>query len=144
MAEVVFGFDREIGGWVADQLGYDGFAGNFVNAIGVLENNRIIGGTVFHNYYPNEGVVEMTSASIESRWLTRPMIRAIFTFAFGYLQCQMTVMRVSEINTRMVNVAKRFGCKGYLIPRLRGKNEGEWIFCFTDDDWLKSPYRKAS
>lgn len=139
---VVFGQDRLVGEWVAAQLGYSGFDGNFLGAVGVAEAGSLIGGTVFHNHYAKEGVVEMTSASSNPRWLSRRMIRAIFTYAFDLLECQMVVLRVSETNTDMVNIADRFGFRGYLIPRLRGKNEAEWIFTLTDDQWRDSPFRR--
>lgn len=139
---IVFGQDKAVGEWIAAQLGQTGFAGYFMAAFGVAENGALIGGTAFHNYYPKEGVIEMTSASTSPRWLTRPMLNAIFTYVFDLLKCQMVVMRVSENNAVMVNIAERFAFKGYLIPRLRGKNEGEWIFTLTDDQWRESPFRR--
>lgn len=141
-SNVIFGCDKEMGAWIAGQLGVSGFAGNFVGAIGVMEGQTVLGGTAFHNYYPAEGVIEMTSASISPKWLTKRMIRAVFAYAFDLLECQLVVMRVSEINTRMVNIAQRFGFKGYLIPRLRGRDEGEWIFTFTEEQWRDSPFRR--
>lgn len=141
--QVAFGQDPYVAGWVASQLGQTGFAGNYVlGAIGVYDNGQIIGGTVFHNYYPKEGVVEMTSASIDSRWLTRRMIRAIFTYAFDLLECQIVVLRISADNSVMLNIAKRFGFNSYTIPRLRGKTEDEVIATFTDDQWRSSKYRR--
>lgn len=138
---VVFGQDKLVAEWVAGQLGYTNFEGFYCGAIGVAEGGQLVGGTCFHNWYPKDGVVEMTSASITSKWLTRRMIRAIFNYAFGLLECQLVVMRVSETNTGMVNIAKRFGFEGYLIPRLRGRSEAEWIFTMTDDQWQSSPFR---
>ena len=140
---VVFGQDKLVAAWVAEQLGYSGFDGMF-GAIGVVKDGSIIGGTVLHNIYPKEGVVEMTSACTDSRWLTRRMIRAIFAYAFDLLESQTVVMRVSETNTVMVNIAERFGFKGYLIPRLRGRNEAEWIFTMSDDQWRSSRFRNSN
>lgn len=140
--EVVFGRDQEVGSWVANELRQNGFAGFFMSAIGVYEGNRIVGGTAFHNYYPKEGVIEMTSACADPRWLSRRMIRAIFTYVFDLLECQMVVMRVSTNNTRMVNIANRFGFNSYTIPRLRGKNEDEVLFTLTDDQWRSSPFNR--
>ena len=140
---VVFGQDKLVAAWVAEQLGYGGFDGMF-GAIGVVKDGSIIGGTVLHNIYPKEGVVEMTSACTDSRWLTRRMIRAIFSYAFDLLESQTVVMRVSETNTVMVNIAERFGFKGYLIPRLRGRNEAEWIFTMSDDQWRSSRFRNSN
>lgn len=142
MADVVFGCDKQVGEWVASQLGQAGFAGYFMSAIGVFDNGQIIGGTAFHNYYPKEGVIEMSSACVDSRWLTRRMIRAIFTYAFDLLECQLIVMRVSSNNSRMLNIGYRFGFTGYTIPRLRGKIEDEVIFTMTDDKWRSSPFNR--
>ena len=138
--QIVYGQDQYVRDWVANQIGQIGFAGNTLNAFGVAENGALIGGTVFHNHYPKEGVVEMSSAGISPRWLAARMIRTIFTYAFDLLECQMVVMRVSSDNLVMVNIANRFGFSGYLIPRLRGKNEGEWIFTLTDDQWRSSRF----
>ena len=138
--QIVYGQDQFVRDWVAHQIGQSGYAGNVLNAFGIAENGILIGGTVFHNHYPKEGVVEMSSAAVSPRWLCARMIRTIFTYAFDMLECQMVVMRVSEINTRMVNIAERFEFSGYLIPRLRGKNEGEWIFTLTDDQWRSSRF----
>lgn len=139
---VVFGCDQEVARWVANELGQTGFAGYVMAAIGVFDGNQIIGGTVLHNYYVKEGVIEMTSACVDSRWLTRRMIRAIFTYAFDLLECQLVVLRVSADNSRMSNIANRFGFSSYPIPRLRGKSEDEIIFTLTDDQWRSSPYRR--
>lgn len=144
MTDVVFGCDKQVGEWVAAQLGQSGFAGYFMSAIGVFDNGRIIGGTAFHNYYPKEGVIEMSSACVDSRWLNRRMIRAIFTYAFDLLECQLVVMRVSSNNSRMLNIARRFGFNMFLIPRLRGTTEDEWICTMTDDTWRSSPFNRKS
>lgn len=142
MAEVVFGLDKQVHDWVANQLGQSGFAGYFMAAIGVFENGQMIGGTVFHNYYPKEGVIEMSSAAVSPQWLGRRMIRAIFSYVFDLLECQMVVMRVSADNSRMTNIARSFGFNSYTIPRLRGRSEDEIIFTLTDDQWRSSPFNR--
>lgn len=139
---VVFGCDQEVGQWVAGQLGQTGFAGYFMSAIGVFDGPKLIGGTCFHNYYVKEGVIEMTSACIDSRWLTRRMIRAIFTYVFDLLECQMVVMRVSADNSVMLNIGNRFGFDMCTIPRLRGRSEDEVICTFTDDQWRSSRFNR--
>lgn len=140
---VVFGCDQQVGQWVAGELGQAGFAGYFMAAIGVFDGPNIIGGTAFHNYYPKEGVIEMTSACIDSRWLSRRMIRAIFAYVFDLLECQMVVMRVSANNSVMLNIAKRFGFNMCTIPRLRGRDEDEVICTMTDDQWRSSRFNRG-
>jgi RimJ/RimL family protein N-acetyltransferase len=109
-------------------------------SMGVFRDKELIAGTLYHNWQPTSGVIELTSASVNRRWLTRSVIKAMFGMAFDMIGAQMVVLRVSECNTDMVTIAKRFGFSGVLIPRLRGRDEAEWIFSLTDDDWRKSRY----
>lgn len=125
---------------MAGELGQQGFAGNFIGAFGTMHDGTFLGGVAFHNFYPDQGVVELTAASIDPRWLTRRMIRAIFNYAFVFLEAQIVVMRVGADNSRMLNIARRFGFNLYTIPRLRGKDEGEVICTLHDDQWRDSPY----
>ncbi len=137
-SDIVHG-DPRIDSWVAGKLGLRQWPESY--SIANVSERFILGATVFHNWYPETGIVELTSVSDSPKWMSRKMINAVFSYAFDILGCQMVVLRVSEINTGMVNIAERLGFSGYLIPRLRGKTEAEWIFCLTDDDWLNSRYR---
>lgn len=104
----------------------------------VLHYGHAVAGTLFHNWQPETGVIELTSASTDKRWLTRPVVKAMFGMAFDLIGAQLAALRVSERNTDMVAIAKRFGFDGVLIPRLRGRDEAEWIFTLTDDAWRAS------
>lgn len=103
--------------------------------LGIIEGEQLVAGVVFHNYAPEAGVIELSSASTSKRWLTRPMLNAMFGYPFEQIGCQMVILRVSERNTGMIEIAERFGFKAYRVPRLRGREEAEIIFTFTDDDW---------
>lgn len=86
--------------------------------------------------------MELSSASDSKKWLQPKIIYKMFNFPFNLMGAQMVALRVSEKNTNMVNIAKRFGFSGVLIPRLRGRDESEWIFTLTDDDWKESRIAK--
>jgi RimJ/RimL family protein N-acetyltransferase len=103
--------------------------------LGLIHGGVILAAVVFHNWHPEEGVIEMSSASNSKLWLTRPMINAMFGFCFGECACQLVVLRVSERNAGMINIARRFGFSETRIERLRGRDEAEMIFTFTDDAW---------
>lgn len=141
--DLLYGHSATVAKWVAEHIpgcerGFDG-----QGAIGVIENGRLIGGTVFHNWSPESGVVEMSSAATSPRWLCRPMLKAIFGYVFDQLGCQLVVMRVSERNTRMIRIAEKFGFTGYLIPRLRGRDEAEWVFTLTEEKWRQHPLARS-
>lgn len=112
-------------------------------SMGVFEDGKLIAGTLYHNYYPEYGIVELSSASISKRWLTKNVINAMFFLPFTRLACQMVVLRVSERNKIMIGIARKFGFSETFIPRLRGKDEGEFIYTLTDDAWGASPYNQG-
>lgn len=139
---IIYGQDEIVAEWVQRHLGFQ--VQRPFTAIGnASKDGYLIGGTIFNGYHPDEGVVEMHSASVSAKWLSREMINAIFSYAFDALKCQLVVLRVSPNNRRMCKIAEQFHFVGHRIPRLRGKNEDEMVYTFTDDQWLESPYRRS-
>ncbi|WP_420959365.1 GNAT family N-acetyltransferase [Brucella sp. IR073] len=128
--------ERSIGGY---GLGF----GNAV-AMGVFDGIELAGAVVFHNWEPRAGVIEMSAAAVSRRWLTRPVLQRMFDYAFEDAGCQMAVLRVSERNKPMIRIARAYGFSGTFIPRLRGRDEGEFIFTLTDDDWRGSRFNRKS
>lgn len=108
--------------------------------MGVFDKGKLVAGTVYHNWYPDQGVIELTSASTTKRWLSKPVIKAMFELPFDVLGAQLAALRVSERNTAMIRIAKAFGFSEVFIPRLRGRDEGEFIFTYTDDQWRSSRF----
>lgn len=123
-----------IGGFVASVIGLGRGFEKFAT-MGVFNGDTLIAGSVYHNWQPEAGVVEISSASISKRWLTKPVIRAMFAFPFDHLDCQLVVLRVSQRNHVMCEIAERFGFQAYPIPRLRGRDETEIIFTLTAEQW---------
>lgn len=109
-------------------------------SMAVVEDGKLIAGTLYHNWQPDEGVIELSSFSTNKRWLTRRVIRAMFHLPFVRLGCQLVVLRVSERNKVMCDIARAFGFTEVYIARLRGRDEGELIFSYTDDQWKASKY----
>lgn len=108
--------------------------------MGVADGNRIIAALVFHNWNPESGVIEFSAASTDKRWLTRPVLWAIFNYAFNDCGCQTVVMRVSEANKSksgrgIQRILKAYGFEEYRIPRLRGRDTAELIYTLADDVW---------
>lgn len=138
MSEIVCG-DPVIDKWVAHNLGIRPWSESY--SIANVKDRRILGASVLHNWYPETGVIEITSYGETPSWMSRKMIQTVFGYAFDILGCQLIALRISEHNDRMLNIARRLGFNLYTIPRLRGRVEDEVIATLTDDDWLKSRYR---
>jgi len=127
----------KVGEWVAKRI--PGCERGFGPCTALLVwDNGPIGATIFHNYSPEAGVIEMSSAAASPRWLSKRTLKAIHSYIFRDAGCQLAVMRVSENNARMIRIAKAAGYTGHTVPRLRGRDEAEIIFTLTDDDWYAS------
>ena len=120
--------------FVADRIGVSRGFGPCAT-LGQIVGDVVVAAVVFHNWHPEEGVIEMSSASDTKRWLSRPMLNAMFNFCFEESGCQLVVLRVSERNVGMIDIARRFGFSETRIERLRGRGEAEIVFTFTDDAW---------
>lgn len=131
--------NETIAKWVQGQIP-GCFPFNRPTSIGFVEDGEIIAGVVYTNWSPTARVIEMSAAATSPTWITPKSIKAMFKYPFDQLDCQMVVLRVSERNERMVDIAKRFGFVGHLIPRLRGPEEAEWIFTLTAEKWRSSRY----
>lgn len=110
--------------------------------LAVENEGKIIGACLFHNWQPDEGVIELTSASVSAKWLNRRVLRSMFDYTFNVLNCQLAVMRVAPENTRMCRIASAFGFKRYDIPRLRGRDKAEALFILGDDEWRAGRFAK--
>lgn len=124
----------EIAKFVASRIGADRGFGPCVT-MGVVNGNRLIAGMVFHNYAPESGVIELSGASDSSRWLTRPVFKAMFSYPFEQAGCQMLVARHSERNARVRRMWRAVGAVEHIIPRLRGRDEAEVISTYTVETW---------
>jgi RimJ/RimL family protein N-acetyltransferase len=141
MIEPLYGADEWVTQWVSSQIEPVGRDFGPCKAIGWVDGETLIAGTVLHNYSPEAGVIELSSASIDPRWLTRRVLNTMFRAVFEANHCQLAVMRVSERNKRMCSIARRFGFASVLIPRLRGIDEGEFIFTLTVEQWMSHSMR---
>lgn len=137
-------FSQAVGEFVSHAIfGRGGQIGGYA-AMAVVDDTRIIAGVLYNNWHPENGVVEMHAAAVDKRWLTRPVLKAMFAFPFDQMKCQMCVLRVSENNKAMLRIAKAYGFREYVIPRLRGRNEAEHILTLTDDDWRANRFHKEA
>lgn len=119
------------------ERGFEGYV-----TLGVVEGDRLVAGVVYHNWNPESAVIELSAASVSKRWLSRPVLEAMFKYPFEDIACQMVVLRVSENNRSMYRIATAYGFTPYPIPRLRGRDEAEIIFTLTDDAWRNSRFHK--
>lgn len=129
--------------WCAAQIGLSrGFGAPYVT-MGVFDGETLIAVMLYNNYQPEAGVIEIHGAGLTPRWLTRTVLKAMFSYPFDQLGCQMVVMRVSEQDHRLLRILTSYGFDHVVIPRLRGRDEGERIFYLTDDTWRSNGFHAS-
>ena len=111
--------------------------------MGVFDGT-LIAAVVFNNYHPESGVIEMHAAASTPRWLTRRVLWEMFNYVFNRMGCQMAVLRVSERNNRLLRILTAYGFEHTVIPRLRGRDEGERIFWLTEEAWRSNGFHKEN
>lgn len=118
--------------WVARQLGFER---GFGECTFLTFGDPIVAGVVYHNYCPEAGVIELSAASVDRKWLTKDRLRQIYGYPFDQIGCQMVVARYSAENKRVRRIWTALGATEYVIPRLRGRDEAEVIATLTVEAW---------
>lgn len=113
-------------------------------AIGVVDEKakRLIGGIYYHDYDPEAGVIEMSAAAIDKRWLTRKTLYGLFAYPFIGLGCQLVAARHSANDTALARVFRAYGFHQVVIPRLFGRDEDAIISTLTKEAWLANKFHK--
>lgn len=114
------------------------------STLGVFRGDELVAVMLYNNFHRSTGVVEIHGAATTARWLTRPVLREMFGFPFDGLKCQTVVMRVSERDTRLLRILTAYGFEHVVVPRLRGRDEGERIFWLTDEAWRSNGFHKEA
>ena len=109
--------------------------------LAVADAEKLCAAVLFHNYNPGAGTIEISAASDSKRWLTRPILREIFAFAFLQIGVQAVVARMAA-GRDLARIFTAYGFKKYDIPRLRGRDKAESIMVLSDDDWHANGFHK--
>lgn len=134
MLVAMLSFDDDVAGWVAERVGKPTGFGP-CRAFEVVSRDARVAGFVFHGYDPASGVIEVSAASTNPRWLSRRLLREIGDYAFGVANCQLVVARTSARNLRARDIACRAGFTEHVIPRMRGVDEAESVMTLTRETW---------
>ena len=138
MRHLWFADGKAVGDFVAANV--DGCDRGWENCVGLgIFGDGWTAGVVYHDWNPEAGTICMSAFSESPKWLTREILWEVFDYPFQRAGCQMVIMQVSERNTRMLSILKRFGFDMVRIPRGRGRDEDEIICTLTDDQWRASP-----
>lgn len=107
------------------------------STLSVIKDDDCIGVVVFHEWHEDRGTIEISAAGFVG-WQSRRVVNEVFGFCFDAMCCQAVIARTSDLNGNAIANLLRLGFEGYLIPRVRGFDEGEVVFTMTEEAWRKS------
>lgn len=113
-------------------------------ALGVFDDETLIAVVVFHDWEPKAGLIEISAAAISRRWLAKPVLWQMFSYAFNVVGCQLAVLRVSA-DARQAHIHRMLTAYGFdhvRIKRMYGRFEDGLVFTLTDDDWRRNGFHK--
>lgn len=132
-----WGEDDLVAEWTA--LHIDGCERGFGNcrAMGVADKTgTICAGVVFHNWWPEHEVIEMSAAATNPRWWTRRVANEIMRYGFGV--ARLMLVRTAESNAPARRLCNALGGNEYLIPDLWKPGEAMAVITLTPEQWQKS------
>ena len=122
-------WDPRVAEWVGQRIegGQRGFGR--CRALGVLIDDRMAAGVVFHDWNPERGTIEISAAADDRRWLGRKVIRAAFGYAFDV--ARMAVTRTAERNEPVRKMWRAFGASEYVLADAWSPGEAMVIYTLT-------------
>lgn len=132
----VWGADEAVAAWVAGRIPDCARGWDNCRALGVVSGDKLVAGVVFHDWWPEKGLIELSCAAETPRWFTRGVMRVVWGYAFAV--ARMAVGRHSERNMAARRVWTACGGSETTIPDLYGDGEAAIIATLTKPQWLAS------
>lgn len=137
----VFGFEDCVVPTVMHLCGLERDFGECQTLALVDKDDNIVGGVVFHNWSPENGVIEVSVGSSNARWLTRSVMKAVFGYAYDTCGCHAVIARTDKNNPSR-RIWKALGADEHVINHLRGPNEPEYIYVLPKEAWDRSRFAR--
>lgn len=129
--------------FVAGRIGAPVAGAERGTAMAVADGVKIIAAVIYHNYQPDAGVIELSAASDDKRWLTRPVLAEMFAFPFDQLGCQAVVLRADANRRDLKRIFTAYGFNLVVVPRMRGRDAPEAIYVLGDDEWRANGFHRS-
>lgn len=112
--------------------------------LSVAPSGDLVGAAIFQNYNADAGTIEISAAASSPRWLSRRVLREMFSYPFDQLGCQAVVLRCDPASRRLDRILTAYGFNRHDIPRLRGRDCPEAIYVLADDAWRSNGFHRRS
>lgn len=137
MAELLFGCDQEIAKWVADRIPHVRSFGA-CTALGVMSQNRLIAGTVYHTYDPVSASLQISMASESPMWARKEIVASLLRYPFRQLKCWMVFMFIPAELEAVSRSAVHNGFRVKTIfPHMFGKKRHGRVLQMTEPEFSR-------
>lgn len=140
MSQIICGQDYKdaIANWVATKIG-NANQFHLYEAIGILKDNKIVGGVVIDNYFPG-GRCSIHCAGDGKNWLSCEFIYIVFDYIFRQLGCRVIVNVVNSKNLKSIRFTEKIGFRNVLNIK-HGSSNGADALIFemqkSECKWIK-------
>lgn len=134
---MIYGQDRLLATWAADQIGAGGGFSSDVKAIGVEIDGQLAAVTLW-DYITQYNCVMSVASDGGRRWMTRDYLYRSFFYPFGQLKLRVATCLVAENNANSMRLCKHIGFKEVgRIPYGSGDHD-DIVLCMTKDEcrWI--------
>lgn len=135
VGSVLYGADEQVGEMVASMIPHVGPGGFGIRdatgrlpytALGVVRSGFLLGGVVFHNFKPEDGIIEMSGASSRADWLRPSTLRRLFSYPFVQLGCVNLITITGRKNMRARKIDEFLGFR--LVGIIHRRNEDAALY----------------
>lgn len=129
-----WGYDGVVADWVARRIENCGRGFENCRALGVMDDaGEIRGGIVFHDYWPERGLIETSAAGSHPTWFTHDVERAAIAYMFDV--ARLGIARTGATNTKVRRMWQHLGATETVIPQLWSETEDGVILTLTEAAW---------
>lgn len=123
--------------WVQDLIPHvDDFGP--CEAIGVVENDKLIAGIVYHDFQPKFGTVQLSMAAINPRWAKKQNIKDLLSIPFEQFDCYKVWTATPLDNAKALKINAHIGFKREaVLSSMFGKNRHGVIMRMLAPDFYK-------
>lgn len=136
LSDLVYGLDELVAHWVSERCGAERGFGQGYRAIGVSKGNSLIAGFVYHDWFPEFGVMEMSLAADSPKWASRRVISALLQFPFVGCGVQRIGVMVESGNDKALRLAEGVGFeREAVLERAYGPGRDAVVLRLFREDW---------
>lgn len=132
---LLYGHSDEVAEWVMDRIPEVETFGP-CSAIGVISDNRLIAGVVYHEYRAQYGTIQLSMAADSPMWARKDIIKALLDYPFGQLEVYKCRLAIPAYNAMSIRNNEHIGfTREAILAHEFGKGKHAHIYRMIKPDF---------